>query len=84
MRLADRRLQGRWCPWTRAPGPGTFLLGVLEEPLSPRDGRVLTERLRARNRDVAGAGGVAVAVRDRLLVATSALREGQPWDLLVD
>ena len=85
VRLADRRLRGRWVPVDPVhPDRGTFLLGVLEEPLSPRDGRVLTERLRARNRDVAGAGGVAVAVRDRLLVATSALREGQPWDLLVD
>lgn len=85
VRLADRRLRGRWVPVDPVhPDRGTFLLGVLEEPLSPRDGRVLTERLRARNRDVAVAGGVTVAVRDRLLVATSALREGQPWDLLVD
>jgi hypothetical protein len=90
IQLEGRRVHGRWVPIDPLnEAAGSFLLGILDEPLPPRTSWDLTQRLRARHRPTPAHEGdrfarsdAAITVRGELVVAVANDRSGQPWDLI--
>ncbi|MFI9010731.1 hypothetical protein ACIGNX_26190 [Actinosynnema sp. NPDC053489] len=83
LRVAGRRLRGRWAPADLVAGePGVLFLGVLEDSVAPEEGAGIASRLADRGTD--DGARLSVSIRERLVLAMASERTGQPWELLDD
>ncbi|MBP2325897.1 hypothetical protein JOF56_006282 [Kibdelosporangium banguiense] len=77
VRIADQAVRGRWAALDLfGPAAGSFLLGVLERPLSPEQSHEITTRLRQRTRSALVSGRLVVAITDDAA--------DRPWPLVAD
>ncbi|MET0233572.1 MAG: hypothetical protein ABW224_02930 [Kibdelosporangium sp.] len=78
IRVGDQAVRGRWAGLDLLGAPaGSFLLGVLQHPLSPEVSLEVTARLRQR------AKTLSALVSGRLVIAITG-EAGQPWELVTD
>ncbi|MFE9751604.1 hypothetical protein ACFYOT_42415 [Saccharothrix saharensis] len=83
LRVAERRLRGRWAPADLiADEPGVLFLGVLDRPIDPEEGARIAAGLAGRGTD--DEVRLSVLIRERLVLAMASGRTGQPWELLDD
>jgi hypothetical protein len=77
VRIADQEVRGSWAKLDLlGEATGSFLLALLEHPVSGEQGRAVMERLRER--------GLSALVSGRLVVAISEDAEDQPWHHVAD
>jgi hypothetical protein len=94
IRVAGRGTRGRWVPFDLfGASTGSLLLGVLDEPMSLRDGQDVARRIRNLIRDETDVSATApgqlppdlpmtVSVRGRLIAAVAGPGLIEPWNLL--
>ncbi|RSM91444.1 hypothetical protein DMH04_00040 [Kibdelosporangium aridum] len=84
IRVADQPIRGDWVPLDMADeASGSFLLGILEQPLSQERSHSVTARLRERTKYEENRNAT-VLVSGRLVVAIIDDPNRQPWDLVAD
>jgi hypothetical protein len=75
--VGGQALRGTWAALDLlGPSTGSFLLGVLEQPLSPERSLEVTTRLRGQALSAVVSGRLVIAIADDLT--------GQPWQLIAD
>jgi hypothetical protein len=84
VRVGEQRVRGSWAALDLlGVFPGSFLLGVLEHPLSREHSVEITRRLRQGSANRFDDNGLSAHVAGRLVIAITN-DSGQPWHLVTD